>query len=99
MPLIERGTVVDGVQVPRSLFGDDKVQSAVRDGRLMADRVKELLQVIVKARFDSDPPDNEAARDAVSQLLRLSRDLRNLAEDLKLYTEVTPEGPARLPDE
>lgn len=99
MALIERGTTIDGTPVPRSLFGDDKIQAAVREGRLLTDRAKELLQAILDARFNSDPPDNRAARDAVFQLIRLSKDFRNLAEDLKLHTEVTSEGSAQLPDE
>ncbi len=99
MPLIERATTVDGILVPRSLFGDDKIRTAVREARGITERVNELLATIVRARFDSDPPDNEAVRQAVATLIPLYKDLRNLCEDLRLYTEVTPDGRAPFPEE
>jgi hypothetical protein len=92
MPLIERGITIDEVPVPRSLYGDDKIRAAVRECREIARRIDELTTKLIRARFDSDPPDNDAVRTAVAELARLPSELRNLNEDLKLYTEVTPDG-------
>jgi hypothetical protein len=92
MPLIERGTLIEGIPVPRSLFGDDKIRVAVREAREIARRVEELTGVLLRARFESDPPDNDRVRQSVTELARLPPELRNLIEDLRLYTEVTPDG-------
>jgi hypothetical protein len=99
VPLIERGTTVEGTPVPRSLYGDDKIRVAAREGKEIARRVDALLATIVKARFDDEAPDNRTVREAVYALKDCWRDLRNIVEDLRLYTEVTTDGPPTSTDE
>ena len=89
--LVDRGSKVDGISVPRALFGDDKIKAAVRDGRRLTDRVNELLAAIIRARFEEYPPNNRAVREAVKDLQALPIDLQNVFGDLRLFTEVTPD--------
>lgn len=91
MPLIGRGIVVDDVHVSRALYGDDKIQAALIEVRGIAARISELSTTIRQARFEADPPDNEAVRAAVRELHTLSERLRNVSEDLRLFTQVQPE--------
>jgi len=99
MPLIDRGTTIEGIPVSRALYGDDKVRAAVREGRRISERLNELLDKLVRARFEVDPSDGEKASTAVAEINELSRTLRNLSEDLRLYTEVSPDTRVPFPEE
>jgi hypothetical protein len=91
MPLIDRQLVVDGTPVSRALFGDDKIILALVEVRRIAARITELSAITKRARFDDDPPDGQTLRDAVREIHGLSEQLRNLSEDLRLYTQIQPD--------
>jgi hypothetical protein len=82
------------VPVPRVLPGDRKIQSALAEVRGILDGVEEQLRLVRKARFEVDPPDNDAVRECVQKLLETPDRLRIVLQDLKTFTDTVPEDHA-----
>ena len=89
MPLIsDRRTESD--ELPRALFGDDKIKAGLREVLEIRTRISELCEAIRRARFVEDPPNNESVRAHIQELLALPDSLRLAARDLKYYTDLMP---------
>lgn len=78
----------------RVLPGDRKIQAALAEIRGLLDEAAEALKSIHVARFEVDPPDNEAVRETVRRLAEVPERLRIVVQDLKTYTDVGPEDHA-----
>jgi hypothetical protein len=77
--------------LPRVLPGDRKIQASLAEVRTLLDEASATLQSIRRARFEVDPPDNEAVRAAIRKLLEIPNRLRGAVQDLKSFTDTTPE--------
>jgi hypothetical protein len=77
--------------LPRVLPGDRKIQGSLAELQALLEEASSTLQAVRTARFEVDPPDNEAVRAAIRHLMDLPNRLRIVVQDLKLYTDATPE--------
>jgi hypothetical protein len=98
MPPIDRGTTVEGVEVSRILRGDDKVQQSILEGRRLWVRLGELLTKLAHARYDPEP-NRSAELAAVHELASVAENLRGVAGDLRLHTELSPDESPGEPTE
>lgn len=78
----------------RVLPGDWKIQAVLAEIRGLLDEAAATMKSIHTARFEVDPPDNEAVRETVRRLTEVPERLRIVLQDLKTYTDVVPEDHA-----
>lgn len=76
--------------ITRILPGDEKIHALLIELDRIADETKHANSELYRARFKTDPPENERVRQLIEELHGLFERYRNAVEDLRLHTEPAP---------